>query len=128
MTINVCATVEGCVQLPSPGELCAKGSEVRDALISAVPAAGPKMPGWKAVAFAGGLVLALHSAPLHAAVAGGSGTVQGLYDALLSMMKSGGTLGGSGRFAKLAPVIRSSFDVDLPGVTGIYLDQSEIRA
>ena len=46
-----------------------------------------------------------------AAPAGGSGIVQGLYDALLSTMKSGGTLGGSGRFAKLAPVIRSSFDI-----------------
>jgi phospholipid transport system substrate-binding protein len=46
-----------------------------------------------------------------AAPAGGSGTVQSLYDALLSTMKSGRTLGGSGRFAKLTPVIRSSFDV-----------------
>ena len=45
------------------------------------------------------------------APAGGSVTIQGLYDALLSTMKNGGTLGGSGRFAKLAPVIRSSFDV-----------------
>jgi phospholipid transport system substrate-binding protein len=28
-------------------------------------------------------------------------------------MKSGGPLGGSGRFAKLAPIIRTSFDVAL---------------
>ena len=63
-----------------------------------------------------------------AALAGGSGTVQGVYDALASTMKSGGTLGGgSGRFAQLAPVIRTSFDVDLPGLTGIYWDRSRIR-
>jgi phospholipid transport system substrate-binding protein len=55
---------------------------------------------------------ARHGAPAaQPAPAGGSGTVQGRYDALLSTMKSGGTLGGSGRFAKLAPVIRTSFDV-----------------
>ena len=47
----------------------------------------------------------------HAALAGGTGTVQGLYDALLSTMKNGRTLGESGRFTQLAPVIRSSFDV-----------------
>jgi phospholipid transport system substrate-binding protein len=45
--------------------------------------------------------------------AGGIDTVQGLYDALLSTMKNGGALGESGRFAQLAPVIRSSFDVAL---------------
>ena len=74
-------------------------------------------------------VLGLNTVALaaQAAPAGGSGTVQGLYDALLSTMKSGGTLGGSGRFAKLAPVIRSSFDVDLSCFTGIYWDRSTIR-
>ena len=38
-------------------------------------------------------------------------------------MKSGETLGGSGRFAKLAPVIRSSFDVasDRRDVTAVAL-------
>ena len=65
----------------------------------------------KALAFAAALGLSAFSYTSHAAPAGGSGTVQGLYDALLSTMKSGRTLGGSGRFAQLAPVIRSSFDV-----------------
>jgi phospholipid transport system substrate-binding protein len=65
----------------------------------------------KALALAVGLGLSTFSYTSQAAPAGGSGTVQGLYDALLSTMRSGRTLGGSGRFAKLAPVIRSSFDV-----------------
>ena len=65
----------------------------------------------KALAFAVGLGLSTFSYAAQAALAGGSGTVQGLYDALLSTMKNGRTLGESGRFAKLAPVIRSSFDV-----------------
>ena len=65
----------------------------------------------KALAFATGLGLSVLPYTAHAALTGGSGTVQGLYDALLSTMKNGGTLGGSGRFAKLAPVIRASFDV-----------------
>jgi DNA-binding winged helix-turn-helix (wHTH) protein len=65
----------------------------------------------KALAFAAGISLSTLSYNAHAALAGGSGTVQGLYDALLSSMKDGRTLGESGRFAQLAPVIRSSFDV-----------------
>ena len=63
----------------------------------------------QALALSVGLGLITFTYTAQAAPAGG--TVQGLYDALLSTMKSGGTLGGSGRFAKLAPVIRSSFDV-----------------
>jgi phospholipid transport system substrate-binding protein len=66
---------------------------------------------WKAMAFAGGLVLGLYSGPLHAAPSSGGGTVQGLYDALLSTMKSGKALGQSGRFTQLEPVIRRSFDI-----------------
>jgi phospholipid transport system substrate-binding protein len=65
----------------------------------------------RALALAAALGLSTFSYNAQAVPIGGSGTVQGLYDALLSTMKSGGTLGGSGRFAKLAPVIRSSFDV-----------------
>jgi phospholipid transport system substrate-binding protein len=65
----------------------------------------------KALALAVALGLSAFSYSAQATPAGGSGTVQGLYEALLNTMKSGGTLGGSGRFAKLAPVIRSSFDV-----------------
>jgi phospholipid transport system substrate-binding protein len=65
----------------------------------------------KALALAAALGLGTFSYTAQAAPAGGSGTVQGLYDTLLSTMKNGRTLGGSGRFAQLAPVIRSSFDV-----------------
>ena len=70
----------------------------------------PKSALW-AGALAAGFGLAMLSYPVHAAPPSGGDTVQGLYDALLGTMKNGGTLGGSGRFAKLAPVIRSSFDV-----------------
>jgi phospholipid transport system substrate-binding protein len=65
----------------------------------------------KALAFAAALVIGTASYTAHAALTGGSGTVQGLYNALLSTMKNGRTLGESGRFTELAPVIRSSFDV-----------------
>jgi hypothetical protein len=37
--------------------------------------------------------------------------VQGLYDALLVTMKNGRTLGQSGRFTQLEPVIRRTFDI-----------------
>jgi hypothetical protein len=37
--------------------------------------------------------------------------VQGLYDALLTTMKNGRTLGQSGRYTQLAPVIRRTFDI-----------------
>jgi phospholipid transport system substrate-binding protein len=66
---------------------------------------------WKAAALVGGLGLATLSYPVHAAPASGGDTVQGLYDALLSTMKNGRTLGQSGRFAQLAPVIRRTFDI-----------------
>jgi len=66
---------------------------------------------WKAIAFAGGLVLGLYSDPLHAAPSSGGDAVQGLYDALLSTMKNGKALGQSGRFTRLEPVIRRSFDI-----------------
>ena len=66
---------------------------------------------WKAIAFAGGVVLGLCSGPLHAAPSSGGDAVQGLYDALLSTMKSGKALGQSGRFTQLEPVIRRSVDI-----------------
>jgi phospholipid transport system substrate-binding protein len=66
---------------------------------------------WKAAALIGGLGLGILSCPVHAAPASGGGTVQGLYDALLSTMKNGRTLGQSGRFTQLAPVIRRTFDI-----------------
>jgi phospholipid transport system substrate-binding protein len=70
-----------------------------------------KTPTWKAVAFAAGLGLSMLSYPVHAAPASGGDTVQGLYDALLNTMKNGRTLGQSGRFTQLAPVIRRSFAI-----------------
>ena len=39
--------------------------------------------------------------------------VRGFYDTLLSTMKNGPTLGQSGRYARLAPVVDRSFDVSL---------------
>src|ERR1700724_4370323 len=66
---------------------------------------------WKAAALVGGLSLGILSYPAHAAPASGGDTVQGLYEALASTMKNGRTLGQSGRFTQLAPVIRRSFDI-----------------
>jgi phospholipid transport system substrate-binding protein len=57
------------------------------------------------------LGLAMVSYPAHAAPASGGDTVQSLYDALLSTMKNGRTLGQSGRFKQLEPVIRRTFDI-----------------
>ena len=71
----------------------------------------PKMLLWKVVAMATGLGLGVLSYPVHAATASGGDTVQGLYDVLLNTMKNGRTLGRSGRFTQLAPVIRRSFDI-----------------
>jgi len=71
----------------------------------------PKTSLWKAVAFAAGLTISALSYPVHAAPSSGGDTVQGLYDALLNTMKNGRTLGQSGRFMRLAPVIRSTFDI-----------------
>jgi phospholipid transport system substrate-binding protein len=69
------------------------------------------MPLWKAVAFAAGVGLSVLSYSVEAAPASSGDTVQGLYDALLSTMKNGRTLGQSGRFTQLQPVIRRSFDI-----------------
>jgi phospholipid transport system substrate-binding protein len=71
----------------------------------------PETPTWKAAALAAGLALGMLSCPVHAAPASSGDTVQGLYDALLNTMKNGRTLGRSGRFTQLAPVIRRSFDI-----------------
>jgi phospholipid transport system substrate-binding protein len=71
----------------------------------------PKTAACKAAALATGLGIAMIAYPAHAAAATGGDTVQGLYDALLGTMKNGRTLGQSGRFARLEPVIRRSFDV-----------------
>ena len=66
---------------------------------------------WKAVTVAAVLGLATLPYPAHAAPASGGDTVQGLYDALLNTMKNGRTLGQSGRFSQLEPVIRRTFDI-----------------
>jgi len=65
----------------------------------------------KAAALATGIGIATLAYPAHAAPASGGDTVQGLYDALLGTMKSGRSLGQSGRFARLEPVIRRTFDI-----------------
>jgi len=70
-----------------------------------------KTPVWKAATLATVLGLAIIPYPAHAAPGGSGDTVQGLYDALLSTMKNGRTLGQSGRFAQLEPVIRRTFDI-----------------
>src|SRR5438552_2579431 len=70
-----------------------------------------KTPVWRAAGFAALLGLGLISNPVQSALASGGDTVQGLYDALLSTMKNGRTLGQSGRFTQLEPVIRRTFDI-----------------
>ena len=65
----------------------------------------------RALALVAGLGLGMLSHPVYSAPASGGDTVRGLYDALLNTMKNGRTLGQSGRFAKLDPVIRRSFDI-----------------
>jgi phospholipid transport system substrate-binding protein len=70
-----------------------------------------KTRSWKAVAFAVGLGLGTLSGAVNAASPTGGDTVQGLYEALLNTMKNGRTLGQSGRFVQLDPVIRHSFDI-----------------
>ena len=71
----------------------------------------PKTAAWKAAALATGLGIAMIACPVQAAPATGGDTVQGLYDALLGTMKNGRSLGQSGRFARLEPVIRRAFDI-----------------
>jgi phospholipid transport system substrate-binding protein len=72
-----------------------------------------KTPARKAASLAVMLALALlpylaaHATP----ASGGQIVVQGLYDALLNTMKNGRTLGQSGRFAQLEPIIRRTFDI-----------------
>jgi len=57
------------------------------------------------------LALAAWSNPGSATAASAGDTVQDLYDNLVVTMKNGATLGESGRYAELAPVIRRSFDL-----------------
>jgi phospholipid transport system substrate-binding protein len=82
----------------------------------------PNKTMWKAAALAAGLGLAMLSYPVRAAPTSGGDTVQGLYDALLSTMKNGRTLGQSGRFTQLEPVIRRTFDI--PSMTRLSVGLS----
>jgi phospholipid transport system substrate-binding protein len=76
---------------------------------------------WRVTAIAALLALGMPN-PLHAAPTGGGDTVQGLYDALLVTMKNGRTLGQSGRFMQLEPVIRRTFDI--PSMTRLSVGSS----
>jgi phospholipid transport system substrate-binding protein len=71
----------------------------------------PDRPAWRAAALAAGIGLTMLSCPGHAATATGGEVVQNLYEALLGTMKNGRTLGQSGRFTQLEPVIRRTFDI-----------------
>ena len=81
-----------------------------------------KTPVWKSVALGAGIGLAMLSYPVQSAPAGGGDTVQRLYDALLSTMKNGRTLGQSGRFTQLEPVILRTFDI--PSMTRLSVGPS----
>ena len=81
-----------------------------------------KTPVWKAVALGAGIGLAMLSYPVQSAPTSGGDTVQRLYDALLSTMKNGRTLGQSGRFTQLEPVIRRTFDI--PSMTRLSVGPS----
>lgn len=69
--------------------------------------------GGKVAGLAIALALASWSVPGSATTGGAGSTVQGLYDNLLVAMRSGSTLGESGRYARLAPVIRRTFDLPI---------------
>jgi phospholipid transport system substrate-binding protein len=71
----------------------------------------PTMQARKAAGLAMVMAVAVLSEPTYAAPASGSDAVQGLYDTLLSTMKNGRTLGQSGRFVQLEPVVRRTFDI-----------------
>jgi phospholipid transport system substrate-binding protein len=81
-----------------------------------------KGPVWRAAGLAALLGLGLISHPVQSAPASGGDTVQRLYDALLSTMKNGRTLGQSGRFTQLEPVILRTFDI--PSMTRLSVGPS----
>jgi len=67
--------------------------------------------GARTLALAGiALGFALSATPQPAAASGGD-TVRSLYDNLLATMRNGSALGPSGRYARLAPVVRQTFDI-----------------
>src|SRR5690348_2885334 len=82
----------------------------------------PEAPARKAVCLVAMLGAAMACYPVHASPASGGDTVQGLYDALLGTMKNGRTLGQSGRFTQIEPVIRRTFDI--PSMTRLSVGTS----
>jgi hypothetical protein len=84
---------------------------------------------WKAVAFAGGLVLGHYSGPLHAAPSSGGDAVQGLHDALLSTMKSGKALGAisevATRRSEFAAILKTE---GIDGLISAPIRKAEILA
>jgi phospholipid transport system substrate-binding protein len=84
--------------------------------LSKIPAASrrprvAKRFGRRTAAFAAMITLASIAGHGAALAAGGADTIQSLYANLLGAMRNGSTLGESGRFAQLQPVIRRSFDL-----------------
>lgn len=75
------------------------------------PRSGRNFFALKAIGLAVLLALGIGSSPVVAAASNPGATIEGLYDNLLVIMKNGSVLGGSGRYAQLAPVIRRSFDL-----------------
>src|SRR5271166_6738503 len=82
----------------------------------------PSAQARKAACIAAMLAAAALPNPVLAAPATGGDTVQGLYDALLGTMKNGRTLGQSGRFTQIEPVIRRTFDI--PSMTRLSVGAS----
>jgi phospholipid transport system substrate-binding protein len=82
----------------------------------------PKVSAPKALCLAALLAAAALPNPVLAGPATGGDTVQGLYDALLGTMKNGRTLGQSGRFTQIEPVIRRTFDI--PSMTRLSVGVS----
>ena len=81
-----------------------------------------KTPARTALCLAAILAAAALPYPAYAASTNGGDTVQGLYDVLLGTMKNGRTLGQSGRFTQLEPVIRRTFDI--PSMTRLSVGAS----
>lgn len=77
------------------------------------PEFGRSKFGRKAAGLALLVALAASSNPGSATAGSAGDTVHGLYNKLLVTMKNGSTLGESGRYAQLAPVIRRSFDLPI---------------
>jgi phospholipid transport system substrate-binding protein len=82
----------------------------------------PHVRVWQALCLATILAATALANTGHTAPVSGGDTVQGLYDVLLGTMKNGRTLGQSGRFTQLEPVIRRTFDI--PSMTRLSIGAS----